>query len=171
MAMPEHADKVALVAEAEKIRSGVAYQTEGSQITTLTQQLKADLIAAYEISVGPAKTPNLSEVQALFEAECSGCHGVMGYGDGPLASVQAIPPSDFHDMDRQYTRSIFDLYNTISLGVDGTPMKAFDQLSDEQRWALAISVSRFSVHRSNAKPGNRCGSRVICTITSRHCRT
>ena len=144
MGMPEHADKASLVEEAERIRSGIANQVTGEQITTLTQQLKADLIAAYEISVGPSKTPDLAGVQALFESECASCHGVLGYGDGPLASAQAIPPSDFHDMDRQYTRSVFDLYNTISLGVTGTPMKAFDKLSDEQRWALAISVSRFS---------------------------
>ncbi|MDH5611704.1 MAG: cytochrome c/FTR1 family iron permease [Gammaproteobacteria bacterium] len=153
LAMPENADKAVLVEEAERIRSGIANLVTGELITTLTQQLKVDLIATYQISVGPSKAPDLSDIQALYEAECSICHGIMGYGDGPMASVQEIPPSDFHDMDRQYTRSIFDLYNTISLGVNGTPMKAFDKLSDEQRWALAISVSRFSGTQEQREAG------------------
>ena len=153
MAMPENADKNNLVEEAERVRRGIANRIIGTEITLLTQQLKTDLISTYKISVGPKKTPDLSNVQALYESECSSCHGVMGYGDGPLASIQEIPPSDFHDMERQYTRSIFDLYNTISLGVDGTPMKAFNQLSDEQRWALAVMVSRFSGKQEQREAG------------------
>ena len=153
MAMPESADKQTLVEEAERIRSGIANRIIGTEITILTQQLKTDLIATYKISVGPKKSPDLSDAQVLYESECSSCHGVLGYGDGPLASAQEIPPSDFHDMERQYTRSIFDLYNTISLGVDGTPMKGFDKLSDEQRWALAIMVSRFSGKQEQREAG------------------
>ena len=141
-AMPENAARSTLFEVATQIHDGIEQRIEGEKIAMLSHQLKADLIAAYEISVGPAKAPDLVSTQALYESECSSCHGVLGYGDGPLASVQAIPPSDFHDMERQYSRSIFDLYNTISLGVDGTPMEAFDQLSEEQRWALSIMVSR-----------------------------
>ena len=153
MGMPEGMDKAPLVEEAEKIRTSIGRRVEGIEVVTLTQQLKTDLISAYNISVGPVKAPDISGVQALFEAECSSCHGVLGYGDGPMESVQAIPPSDFHDMDRQYTRSVYDLYNTISLGVNGTPMQAFEQLSDEQRWALAIMVSRFSGTQEQREAG------------------
>lgn len=153
LGMPEYEEKAKLVQEAEQIRLGVARRIEGDKIAALTQQLKADLIATYDISVGPLKVPDLSGVQALYEAECSSCHGIQGYGDGPLASEQSIPPSDFHDMKRQYSRSIFDLYNTISLGVDGTPMQAFDQLDEEQRWALAILVSQFSATREQRELG------------------
>ena len=153
LAMPEATNKAALLEDAESIRNGIENRVIGDQVTTLTQQLKANLIATYEISVGPSKTPDLSGVQALYESECSSCHGVLGYGDGPLASVQEIPPSDFHDMERQYTRSVFDLFNTISLGVNGTPMKAFDKLGDEQRWALAIMVSRFSGKQEQREAG------------------
>lgn len=144
LAMPKGADKTVLLKEAEEIRSGITHRVVGNEITALTQKLKIDLIDSYQIAVGPTKTPDTSNVQVLYEAECSSCHGVMGYGDGPMANSLEIPPSDFHDMGRQYTRSIYDLYNTISLGVNGTPMQGFDQLSDEQRWALAISVSRYS---------------------------
>jgi high-affinity iron transporter len=45
---------------------------------------------------------------------------------------------------RQSTRSVFSLFNTISLGVDGTPMRAFTDLSAENRWKLAFYVSQFA---------------------------
>ncbi|MCW8922205.1 MAG: FTR1 family protein [Gammaproteobacteria bacterium] len=151
--MPEGADKKPLLETARQIRDGIEQRVAGAQISELTQQLKIDLINIYNISVGPSKAPDDSGVQTLYESECSSCHGVLGYGDGPMASTQSIPPSDFHDMERQYTRSIYDLYNTISLGVDGTPMKAFGHLSDEQRWALAISVSRFSGTQEQREAG------------------
>jgi high-affinity iron transporter len=35
-------------------------------------------------------------------------------------------------------RSLYGLYNTISLGVPGTPMRAFRELSEGDRWALAF---------------------------------
>jgi high-affinity iron transporter len=40
-------------------------------------------------------------------------------------------------------RSAYGLYNTISLGVGGTGMTAYQQLSDEERWALAFHVAGF----------------------------
>jgi len=151
--MPESEAKSTLFEVARQIRDGIEQRVEGEQVASLSRQLKADLIANYEISVGPSKAPDLSGVQALYESECASCHGVQGHGDGPLASAQEIPPSDFYDMERQYTRSIFDLYNTISLGVDGTPMKAFAQLSEEQRWALSIMVSQFSGSQQQREAG------------------
>ena len=53
-------------------------------------------------------------------------------------------PSNFHEKERQISRSLYDLYNTISLGVPGTAMSSFAHLSDEQRWALAFRVGRLS---------------------------
>lgn len=35
-------------------------------------------------------------------------------------------------------RSLYGLYNTITLGVRGTPMRAFSELSEADRWALAF---------------------------------
>jgi high-affinity iron transporter len=35
-------------------------------------------------------------------------------------------------------RSVYGLYNTITLGVGGTPMRAFSELSEDQRWGLAF---------------------------------
>src|SRR5690606_28302055 len=45
---------------------------------------------------------------------------------------------------RMAQRSAYGLYNTISLGVSGTGMPAFGQLSEEDRWALAFFTASFA---------------------------
>ena len=143
--MPEREGKPVLLANAIQIQAGIAERVEGQHISRLTQALKEALISNYSIVVGPKQMPNMAGVQALYESHCASCHGIMGYGDGPLAKGMEPPPGDFHDMSRQYTRSIYDLYNTITLGVPETPMASYAHLSDEQRWALAMMLSRYSV--------------------------
>jgi len=144
--MPAHEGKHVLLANAVEIQSGISRRVIGEDISLLTQALKAALISNYSIVVGPNKAPDMTGVQALFESNCASCHGIMGYGDGPLANGMQPPPGNFHDMGRQYTRSIYDLYNTITLGVPETPMSSFAHLGDDQRWALAMMVSRYSVN-------------------------
>ena len=151
--MPDHEGKRILLANAAQIRSGIGQRINGEEIRHLTQALKEALISNYNIVVGPKKAPDMAGVQALFESNCVSCHGVMGYGDGPLANGMEPPPGNFHDMSRQYTRSIYDLYNTISLGVPETPMASFTHLSDDQRWALAIMISRYSVTEKQLAEG------------------
>jgi len=143
--MPEHEGKNILLTNAEQVRDGIGQRINGEDISRLTQALKEALISNYNIVVGPKKAPDMSNVQALFESNCSSCHGVAGYGDGPLAKGMEPPPGNFHDISRQYTRSIYDLYNTITLGVPETPMASYANLSDEQRWALAMLISQYSV--------------------------
>ena len=58
-------------------------------------------------------------------------------------------PSDFHDQARMNVRSIYGLYNTITLGVGGTPMRAFAELSDADRWALAFFVGAMRADRKS----------------------
>lgn len=143
--MPAHEDKRILLANAAEIQSGISRRVNGEDISRLTQALKQALISNYDIVVGPHKAPDMTGVQTLFESNCASCHGIMGYGDGPLANGMEPPPGNFHDMGRQYRRSIYDLYNTITLGVPETPMISFAHLSDEQRWALAMMVGRYSI--------------------------
>ncbi len=49
-------------------------------------------------------------------------------------------PADFHNAARMDALSLYGLYNTIALGVSGTPMRAFSELSEPDRWALAFYV-------------------------------
>ncbi len=143
--LPGHESKAVMLANGAEIQRGISQRVHGEEISRLTQALKEALISNYAIVVGPKKAPDMNGVQALFEANCASCHGVMGYGDGPLAKGMEPPPGNFHEMSRQYTRSIYDLYNTITLGVPETPMISFAHLSDDQRWALAMMIGQYSV--------------------------
>ena len=59
-----------------------------------------------------------------------------------LAGTNLDPaPSNFHDRQRMDQRSIYSLYSTITLGVQGTAMASFRTLSEDERWALAFYVS------------------------------
>ena len=151
--MPEHEGKNIMLANGAEIQRGISQRVDGEEISRLTQALKAALITNYDIVVGPKKAPDMAGVQALFESNCASCHGVMGYGDGPLAQGMEPPPGDFHDISRQYTRSIYDLYNTITLGVPETPMVSFAHLSDDQRWALAMMIGQYSVTEEQLSRG------------------
>jgi len=151
--MPQHEGKRILLSNAAEIQSGISQRIIGEDINRLTQAMKAALISDYNIVVGPKKAPDMTSVQALFESNCASCHGVMGLGDGPLAKGMEPAPGNFHDMSRQYTRSIYDLYNTITLGVPETPMLSFAHLSDDQRWALAMMIGRYSVSEAQLTSG------------------
>ena len=53
-------------------------------------------------------------------------------------------------MDR---RSVYSLYSTITLGVPGTPMAAFADLSDDQRWGLAFYVASLGDEEGGRRRG------------------
>ncbi len=153
--LPDHEGRPTMLANGTEIQRGIEQRVPGEQVSRLTQSLKETLIVNYNIVVGPKKTPDMGGVQALYESQCAACHGVMGYGDGPLAQGMEPPPGDFHDTARQHTRSIYDLYNTITLGVPETPMASYAHLSDDQRWALALMVSRYSASDEQIERGRQ----------------
>lgn len=169
-AMPEHPARGSFDVLAEQIKRDIQNRVPGAEVAAHTQEFKTKLIEAYSIVVGPAETPDMSSVRVLFEANCAACHGLTGYGDGPQAAGMEPAPSNFHDMERQYSRSVYDLYNTISLGVNGTSMTGYTQLSEEQRWALAFMVSGFSATEQQLDQGKYLWQQGKLQVFSSHCR-
>ena len=89
--------------------------------------------------------PEASDGRALFLEYCSVCHGDAGAGDGPAGIGLEPPPANLRDAARLDRLSLYDLYNTLGLGIEGTDMPAFaDQLDDRQRWDLASYIAGFS---------------------------
>lgn len=85
--------------------------------------------------------------EALYvRARCSACHGDGGQGDGPVAERLRLA-GDRQARARDFTRGRFlrgsemeDLYLTLKVGVEGTPMPSYASLRDEEIWALASYV-------------------------------
>jgi high-affinity iron transporter len=69
------------------------------------------------------------------------------------------PPIDFHDLARARQRSLYGLYNTITLGVAGTGMASFSHLPDDDRWALAFHVGSLFATTRCSTPERRRGRR------------
>lgn len=130
-----------LVARAQKLQERILAKADGADISALAKALRGEVIAAYKVAVAPAKAPDLKLGQQLFAAHCASCHGEEGFGDGPQGKGLEPAPRNFHDAAAMAVRSPFGLYNTITLGVEGTSMAGYGALSDADRWALALCAA------------------------------
>lgn len=137
-ALPQQAD---LLKQATQLREHILAKADGKTVSAAANNLRLAVIQAYKITVAPKDIPDLNRGAQLFGETCAACHGATGHGDGPLAKGLEPEPSNFHDQDRMRMRSIYGLYNTITLGVNGTPMQSYAQLPEADRWSLAFYVS------------------------------
>ena len=81
------------------------------------------------------------------------CHGPSGQGDGPLAKNLSPEPTNFTDEERATNRSLMGLFDAVSNGIDDTPMVAFTQFNEQQRWSLAFYVGSLAF-KDVQKPQN-----------------
>ncbi len=131
-------EQSALLQQARGLLARIEDKAPGREISTLTGRLRMGVIQAWNLSVSPQQLPDLQQAGRLFAQHCAACHGGQGRGDGPLAKGMEPPPSDLQDEARMRQRSLYGLYNTITLGVRGTSMRAFTELAEADRWALAF---------------------------------
>ena len=62
------------------------------------------------------------------------------------------PPANLRSVARLDQLSLFDLYNTLALGIEGTEMPSFaDQLDERQRWDVAAYVASLTADPQAAK--------------------
>lgn len=139
--LPAAAGKEALLAHARELLARIDAKAPGAEVSALARGVAADVIRTWQLAVAPRQPPDLQRAARLFEANCASCHGAAGRGDGPLAPGMDPAPSNFHAAARMKQRSILGLYNTITLGVGGTPMRGFAELNEGDRWALAFLVA------------------------------
>lgn len=136
--LPAAEGRDAVLAKARQLLARVDAKADGAEVSALARGIAADVVRVYKLAVAPRQAPDLQRAAQLFAANCAACHGATGRGDGPLAKGMDPAPSNFHDDARMQQRSIYGLYNTITLGVGGTPMRAFPEFSEGDRWALAF---------------------------------
>lgn len=142
-AFPPNEHLARLQADAGRLHDAILAKADAQQVAAQARGLQTDLTRAYDIRIEPASVPDLARAASLYQASCAGCHGVAGDGRGPAASGLDPAPTDFTDRGRQSQRSVLGLFNTITLGVDGTGMTSFASLPDSDRWSLAFYVSNF----------------------------
>lgn len=139
--MPPVAGSQGLLQKARELIGRIDAKAQGAEVSTAARSLATEVIQHYQVTVAPRQAPDLAKAASLFQAQCVACHGAQGRGDGPAARGMDPAPSNFHDAARMDKRSIYGLYNTVALGVSGTAMRAFTELPEADRWALAFFVS------------------------------
>lgn len=140
----EAADRLAVLIDAK---------AQGDQVAAAARAVRTRVLAGHPVVLTPPARPDLAHAAVLYEGMCASCHGATGGGDGPLAQRLDPPPINFKDHDRASQRSLYGLYNTITLGVEGTAMASFGQLPDAERWALAFYVGGFTVSAEDLATG------------------
>lgn len=98
-----------------------------------------------------AATPaSLKQAKALYEQECSVCHGSKGDGKGPGAAGLNKPAGSFTDAAMMAEETDGSLFYKISEG--RMPMLTFKgRLSEEQRWSLVNYIRTFAKKGAPAK--------------------
>lgn len=111
----------------------------------------------------PAETPELLEQgRAVYFRRCSFCHGLLGDGDGPAAEFLDPRPRDFTLGTYKFRTTQSgklptdeDLFRTVSRGLSGTAMQAFDNeiikngLTEDERWAVIAWIKTFAPEFKN----------------------
>jgi mono/diheme cytochrome c family protein len=103
---------------------------------------------AIEVPVPPRELADLRERGEILYIRmgCGMCHGDTGEGNGPAREAFRRDPTRKVQI-RNFTRGRFirgaemeDLFLTLRVGIEGTPMAAYTNLSDDDTWALAAYV-------------------------------
>lgn len=143
--LPARAERAELAQGVTALQNAVGQKRDGAVVARQARQLGAKLAVAYEVSQAPVITPDPTRGAPLYAQHCSVCHGDAGAGDGPAAIGMSPAPANLRDAARLDRLSLFDVYNTLGLGIEGTDMPSFaDQLDDRQRWDVATYIARFS---------------------------
>ncbi|MFJ3368615.1 FTR1 family protein [Pseudomonas sp. NPDC086251] len=144
-ALPAKPEKPGLEQGVTALRNAISARQDGADVARQARQLGAKLAVAYEVSQAPIITPDPTRGAPLYAQHCSVCHGDAGAGDGPAGVGLTPPPANLRDTARLDHLSLYAIYSTLGLGVEGTDMPAFaDQLDDRQRWDLATYIASFS---------------------------
>ena len=108
-----------------------------------------------QVAKPPQKTPEvLNQGKKLYETNCAPCHGAKGDGKGPAGVALKPPPRTFNIPLDQWTYSKGDLkkvFEIVTKGIPNSAMVKWDQLSEQERWALVYTVLGFAAPKTPPK--------------------
>lgn len=156
--LPGHASSTRIAQLIRQLTEAVRAKESKEQVALLAQQAAAAVLEAYPMPLAPATTPDLALGGRLYVEHCASCHGAGGAGDGVAAKGLDPAPIAFTDAERASSRSVLALYQVITQGVEGTSMPAFDNMSDDERWALAFLVGGMAYNDSARERGREIWS-------------
>ena len=130
--------------QAVELKNLIANKADVAAVKNLTAMMRQAVLASMTQLPLPKTAPDLTRGAALFAQNCVACHGETGLGDGAAGAQMDPAPTNFHELERHNARSLFGLFNTITLGVADTGMMSFKQLDEQSRWDLAFYVGHLA---------------------------
>ena len=124
-----------------KLQEVINEKAPAEKVRQLTSSIREAILKLGLVKVTPQQWPNLAKGKQIFTQRCQSCHGAQGFGDGPLAANLNPPPTNFQDSANADNISPLQAYNTIRLGLEGTSMRAFSELSDQEVWNVAFYIN------------------------------
>jgi mono/diheme cytochrome c family protein len=89
--------------------------------------------------------PLLARGSELFARDCAQCHGALGRGDGPAARTLTSAPRDFTRPEGwKNGTGLPAMFKTLSAGIPGSAMAAFDTLTPKDRMAVIHHLRAFA---------------------------
>jgi high-affinity iron transporter len=83
----------------------------------------------------PTSAASIAAGQALYQTQCTGCHGDTGKGDGAMGEELNPRPSNLTDADWTHGSTDGEIFTVIRDGVKSTGMKAYSRkLTTHQLW-------------------------------------
>ena len=144
--LPGGETREALRQLAGELDAAIKAKADPPQVADIASRMTGILLASPTLVTAPMTPPDVASASDVYMQQCASCHGPEGRGDGPAAHAGMEPaPTDFTEAGRARARSLYGLYNTITLGVEGTAMTSFRHLSTDERWALAFYVGGLHV--------------------------
>lgn len=122
----------------EELRQRVLRKDAPAEVSRDCAALVEDLVRAGGLARSPRRPPDLREGEALFQVNCAACHGRDGKGETEVAATLEPRPYSFLDPERMDGLTPYKAFNSITFGVTGTGMPAYDVLPEKERWTLAF---------------------------------
>ena len=128
---------------------------------SLTVQERWDLVS-YLWTLG-LRGAGIEEGQGVYLAQCAGCHGVTGDGQGVFKDVLLTSAPDITRPEVLARRSDAELFQAASDGIAGSPMPAFTRtLSADERWKAVGFMRLLSL---GALPAHSDATQALAPVT------
>ena len=132
-------DKIA--GDLRQLKNQIQHKRDYKIIREHSNRIKQNILRLKIIKIVPSEWPDLFAGKKVYLKNCASCHGKNGGGDGKLAAEMDPRPANFLDAGRMSGISPFQNYNTIRLGVPGTAMRPFAELSEKEVWNVSFYIS------------------------------
>ncbi|HEY7534860.1 MAG TPA: cytochrome c, partial [Thermodesulfobacteriota bacterium] len=148
-------DRAGIETDLITLKSEIEDKSSNNNVELLSKGIKDRIISAYDITPYPENHPSFRAGMDLYERNCAQCHGVLGAGNGSLASGIKPPPTSFTDGNTIGGLSPFKIYNTMSFGIEGTAMPSFKNFSEMDKWDVAFYVLSLRYSQKESEEGKK----------------